>query len=131
LVERLKNDGDVDVRIASATALGEIGDPRAAVYLERVTIYDKKQKVRDAAALALTRLPREPGVTGAQTGTSSPTPPQPGLTPIPSSMMPAPTVPAGASAPLQGEPIERVPPPPTPVPTPRTSTAGPGFPQNQ
>jgi hypothetical protein len=131
LVERLKNDNDVDVRIAAATALGEIGDPRAAVYLERVTIYDKKQKVRDAAALALTRLPREqPGANGAQAVVSSPAPPQPGLTPIPSNMMPTPTVPAGASAPLQGEPIERVPPPPTPVPAPRTSAAGPGFPQS-
>jgi hypothetical protein len=130
LVERLKNDNDVDVRIAAATALGEIGDPRAAIYLERVTIYDKKQKVRDAAALALTRLPREPAAAGAQTVASSPTPPQSGLTSIPSSMMPAPTVPAGASAPLQPELSEHVPPPPTPVQAPRTSTAGPGFPQN-
>jgi hypothetical protein len=133
LVERLKNDSDVDVRVAAASALGEIGDPRAGIYLERVTIYDKKQKVRDAAALALTRLPREPGVTGAPSVAASPTPPQPepGLTPIPSNMMPAPTVPAGTSAPVQPEPIERVPPPPTPVPAPRTSTGGPGFPQNQ
>ena len=59
LIDRLKNDSDVDVRVAAATAMGDIGDPRSAVYLERVTIYDKKQKVRDAAALALTRLPRE------------------------------------------------------------------------
>jgi hypothetical protein len=131
LVERLKNDTDVDVRIAAATALGEIGDPRAAVYLERVTIYDRKQKVRDAAALAMTRLPRDPGPGGAQTASAAPPPPQPGLTPIPASAMPNPTVPAGASAPLGPEPIERVPPPPTPATPPRTSTAGPGFAPNQ
>jgi hypothetical protein len=129
LVERLKNDTDTDVRTAAATALGEIGDPRAGIYLERVTIYDKRQKVRDAAALALTRLPRDAGTSGVQTATAAPAAPQPGLTPIPSNMMPTPTVPAGATAPFGSEPIERVPPPPTPVP--RTSSAGPGFPQNQ
>ena len=58
-VELLKVDDDTDVRAAAATALGEIGDPRAVIYLERVTIYDKKQKVRDAAAVALSRMPRE------------------------------------------------------------------------
>jgi hypothetical protein len=132
LIDRLKNDGDADVRIAAATALGEIGDPRAAVYLERVTIYDKKQKVRDAAALALARLPRElapsPGAGGqAVAANPSPTPPAPGLTPIPSNMLPTPGVTRAAAGAGEPEPVERVPPPPTPA----TTTSGPGFPQNR
>jgi hypothetical protein len=115
LVDRLKNDGDPDVRIASATALGEIGDPRVAVYLERVTLYDKKQKVRDAAALALGRLPREvPPPQGGQplTPVAAPAPgsvPVPNLAPIPSNVQP------GTSAPAEPVAIERVPPPPTPA----------------
>ena len=59
LMDRLKNDGDKDVRIAAAWALGEIGDPRAGVYLERAALFDKKQEVRDAAANAYKRLPPE------------------------------------------------------------------------
>ena len=128
LIDRLKNDSDVDVRVAAATAMGEIGDPRAAVYLERVTIYDKKQKVRDAAALALTHLPRESVSTASMPVASTPAPPQPGLSPIPSNMMPSPSGPAAipsTAPPLEPEPIERVPPPPTPP-----TTSGPGFPQN-
>ena len=120
LVDRLRNDTDVDVRVAAATAMGEIGDPRAAVYLERVTIYDKKQKVRDAAALALTHLPREATSTASMPVTPAPAPPQPGLSPIPSNMMPAPSAPATglrASQPFEPEPIDRVPPPPTPATT--------------
>jgi hypothetical protein len=140
LVDRLKNDWDVDVRIAAATALGEIGDPRAKVYLERVTIYDRKQKVRDAAALALAALPREPAPAGAggpvpanpsgATLTSAPAAPQPGLSPVPANMMPTPSSPGAvnpaAAAPGELQPIERVPPPPTPV----TTSGGQGFPQN-
>jgi len=128
LIDRLKNDSDVDVRVAAATAMGEIGDPRAAVYLERVTIYDKKQKVRDAAALALTHLPRESASTVGMPVTSTPAPPQPGLSPIPSNVMPLPSArPAlpSTSPPLEPEPIERVPSPPTPA----TTSSGPGFPQ--
>jgi HEAT repeat protein len=113
LVERLKNDGNSEVRIACATALGEIGDPRAAIYLERVTIYDKKQKVRDAAAIALTRLPRE----AAPPVVSSPAP-------NPSNLAPSPSV-RPSTAPLEPESYERVPPPP-----PQPAFSGPGFPNN-
>jgi hypothetical protein len=127
LIDRLKNDSDVDVRVAAATAMGEIGDPRAAVYLERVTIYDKKQKVRDAAALALTHLPRESASTASIPVTSAPAPPQPALSPIQSNVMPLPSARAAipsTSPPLEPEPIERVPPPPTPS----TTASGPGLP---
>ncbi len=44
LVDRLKNDRSRDVRVASATALGQIGDPTASVYLERAVIYDHRQE---------------------------------------------------------------------------------------
>lgn len=56
LVDRLKNDRGVPVRIAAATALGDIGDPQAAVYLERSVTYEKREEVRSAAAASLARL---------------------------------------------------------------------------
>jgi hypothetical protein len=138
LVDRLKNDMDADVRVAAATALGEIGDPRSAVYLERVTIYDKKQKVRDAASLALSRLPQVPpgaGQPGAPAPvTAAPAPPQPGLSPVPANMLPIPSTPPSSGTgtpsnvrPLEPEPIERVPPPPTPA----TASGGAPFQPNR
>jgi HEAT repeat protein len=59
LVERLEKDGDKRVRMAAAWALAEIGDPRAAVPLEKAALYDKKQDVRDIAAKAYKQLPKE------------------------------------------------------------------------
>lgn len=59
LIDRLKLDFDKDVRIASAWALSEIGDPRAGVALERAALFDKRQEVRDAASRAYRRLPAE------------------------------------------------------------------------
>jgi HEAT repeat protein len=56
LVERLKNDSDKSVRITAAHALADIGDPGAAVYLERSSIYDKKPEVRSASSVAFARL---------------------------------------------------------------------------
>lgn len=53
LVDVLKNDWFKDVRIAAAHALGEIGSPDAEAALERAVVYEKKEEVRDAAALAL------------------------------------------------------------------------------
>jgi len=59
LVDRLKNDYDKDVRVASAWSLSEIGDPRAGVALERAALFDRRQDVREAAAKAYRRLPKE------------------------------------------------------------------------
>jgi hypothetical protein len=59
LLDRLKNDNEKEVRVASAWALAEIGDPRAGVGLERAALFDKKREVREAAAEAYRRLPRE------------------------------------------------------------------------
>ncbi len=58
LTDRLDHDLDREVRVASAWALGEIADPRAAVALERAALYDKRQEVRDAANTAYRKLPR-------------------------------------------------------------------------
>lgn len=58
LVERLKNDNDKSVRITAAHALADLGDPSAAIYLERSSIYDHKQEVRNASLAALARLPK-------------------------------------------------------------------------
>jgi hypothetical protein len=44
------------VKCAAATALGNIGGSEAEVVLERCIIYEKKQEVRDVAAVALRRL---------------------------------------------------------------------------
>ena len=56
LVYALKYDSSKDVKIAAATALGEIGAGDAEVVLERCVIYEKRQDVRDAAAAALRSL---------------------------------------------------------------------------
>ena len=96
LVERLKNDNDKSVRITAAHALADIGDPSAAIYLERSSIYDHKQEVRNAALAALARMPRiVPAPAQAQAST-----PVAGLSP---SASPAPP------------PTPNVPPPPTPA----------------
>jgi hypothetical protein len=55
-MDRLRFDEDRDVRAAAAWALGEIGDPQAAPYLERAAMQDKKREVREEAARALDRL---------------------------------------------------------------------------
>ena len=59
LVERLKLDSDKSVRINAANAIAQIGDPKSAIYLERASIYDKRQDVRDTASAALARMPKE------------------------------------------------------------------------
>jgi hypothetical protein len=94
-----------------------------AVYLERVTVYDKKQKVRDAATLALSRLPREVPQQQLQQGgqplmsSANPAAGVPNLAPIPSTVQPA------SGSPYESQPIDRVPPPPTPA-YPGTGGAG-------
>jgi HEAT repeats len=59
LIDRLKEDYSKEVRIASAWALAEIGDPNAGVALERAALFDKRKEVRDAATEAYNRLPHE------------------------------------------------------------------------
>ena len=68
LIERLKNDHSKDVRMAAAWGLAEIGDKRAGVALERASMFDKKQEVRDAAAVAYKRIPSESLVADKNTG---------------------------------------------------------------
>lgn len=102
LVERLKLDTDKSVRITAAQSLLQIGDPKAAIFLERASIYDKKQEVRDAAAAALARMPREvvqPARASAYPELSSSTHRNPDT--------------AISVPPLEN--AERVPPPPTPA----------------
>jgi len=70
LVERLKLDSDKTVRITAANSIAQIGDPKSAIYLERASIYDKRQDVRDAAAAALARMPKEVVVPQATASTS-------------------------------------------------------------
>lgn len=96
LLDRLKNDFSPEVRVAAATALGEIGDPRASLGLERASVYDWKQSVRDAAAAAYSRLPREVPANHAVA---------PPVANVPASGTSVPAAPA----------IEEVPPPPTPA----------------
>ncbi len=70
LMDRLKNDHSRDVRIASAHALGEIGDGRAEDFLEKAKLFDKHVEVRDEAARAITALHaprRDPRQTEART----------------------------------------------------------------
>jgi hypothetical protein len=112
LVDRLKNDWDRDVRVASANALAEIGDPRASEPLRQAASLDKKQAVRDAANQALSRLatpveaPAEPNLAPSAVETPAPT-----ATPTPTS-----------STFKDVAPIEQVPPPPTPA-----FSSSPGF----
>jgi hypothetical protein len=56
LVHVLKLDSSKDVKCAAANALGQIGGSEAEVVLERCIIYEKKEEVRDVAAVALRRL---------------------------------------------------------------------------
>ncbi len=99
LVERLKLDSDKTVRINAANAIAQIGDPKSAIYLERASIYDKRQDVRDASAAALARMPRE--LIAPQASAF----PAPGLSTNPSPRLSIP--------PLDSS--ERIPPPPTPA----------------
>jgi HEAT repeat protein len=55
-MERLEDDHEREVRVAAAWALGEIGDARAMLALDRASLYDRREDVRDAAAQAITRL---------------------------------------------------------------------------
>lgn len=72
LIERLERDGDRDVRVAAAWALGEIGDSRSAMPLERAALYDKKTEVRTAANDAYRRLPRPGQAPPPQQGQAPP-----------------------------------------------------------
>ena len=95
LMDRLKNDPAPAVRIAAASALGMIGDPNTAQILERSVVYDKRQEVRNASAVALQRVRSTRSVV------------------IPSS---GPTLESAESYPVtRSQPIEIVPPPPTPA----------------
>jgi HEAT repeats len=133
LNERLEHDFDKDVRVAAAWALGEIGDERGAVALERAVLSEKHHhEVRDAATEALKKLPK-PG---------QPSPRK--TSPLPTQTAPAPTViqgraygdidpgpnpvvvPPGRVYPEDQPPPPPVPatlPPPTPNPSPATSPA--------
>lgn len=113
LTDRLKNDTDREVRVAAAWALGEIGDPRGAVPLQRAALFDHRREVRDAAAEAYRRMPHEE----------------------PTSVKTAPVVAGGASDAQPGpapaaRALEDVPPPPPRpepqplTPEPRSSSAG-------
>ena len=55
-MERLEKDNEKEVRVAAAWALGEIGDPRATLALDRAALYDRRQDVRAAASQAMVRL---------------------------------------------------------------------------
>lgn len=142
LVDVLKNDWYPSVRIAAAEAIGQIGGPEAEVVLGRAIVYEKKDSVREAAALALNvaraktaamaaqpapsetiiesrvePLPRTASTTSSSTRRTVPTPPTP-----------APARPSAwkkqetTAIPLEGSddpaPVgDRVPPPiPTPIP---------------
>jgi hypothetical protein len=61
------------VKMAAASALGQIGGSEAEVVLERCIIYEKKQEVRDAAAAAL-QLLRDRRAAEPQAGQSPPPP---------------------------------------------------------
>ena len=71
-VERLEHDFDKEVRVAAAWALGEIGDNRAAVPLERAAQFDKRQDVRTAAKAAYGRLTK-PGQVPTESPSMNPT----------------------------------------------------------
>ena len=61
-----------DVKIAAAQALGQIGGTDSEVVLERCIVYEKKEEVRDAAALALRRLRDRRDAMAASTGSPQP-----------------------------------------------------------
>lgn len=56
LIDRLRNDWSKEVRVASAWALGEIGDPKAGVPLQRASLFDHREEVRAVAAKAAEKL---------------------------------------------------------------------------
>jgi HEAT repeats len=106
LIDRLKNDHSKDVKIAAATALGLIGDPNSAIVLERCTIYEKKQEVRDAAAMALAQMQQRQAQAQAQASAAASAAQTGG-----SGMLSGPS--RTAIVPSLGA-ADRVPPPPTP-----------------
>jgi hypothetical protein len=119
LVDRLKNDSSKTVRVAAATAIGEIGDEQAAVVLERATIYEKRQEVRDAAAAALAKMKARPPATAAA---AAPTPATAANMPAGRVRPPLPTPPPPAPPDVSTTPgleplpsVESVPPDPTPI----------------
>lgn len=59
LIDRLRHDGDKEVRQACTWALLQIGDPQAIPWLEQTAIHDKKKEVREGAQKALALFPRE------------------------------------------------------------------------
>ena len=113
LNERLEHDFDKDVRVAAAWALGEIGDEGGAVALERAVIAEKHHhEVRDAASLALKKIPKPGQVVSPSTGAI------PAMSPAPSA---APTVIRSRPeevdpGPTQATPSDTPPPPPVPEP---------------
>jgi hypothetical protein len=129
LNERLEHDFDKDVRVAAAWALGEIGDERGAVALERAVLSEKwHHEVRDAAALALKKLPKPGQAQPART--AGPLPMQP-TSPAPTVIQSQPTEidPGPNPPPIPGPPsTDQPPPPPVPVSVPeleRPSNGGP------
>jgi hypothetical protein len=133
LNERLEHDFDKDVRVAAAWALGEIGDERGAVALERAVITEKRHhEVRDAAAEALKKIPK-PG----EVRVSRPTGPVPPAIPMPTTSTTTPVIqsrpgeldpgpnPTNSTNP-PSSPSDQPPPPPLPVPSlERPTTGGP------
>jgi hypothetical protein len=135
LNERLEHDFDKEVRIASAWALGEIGDERGAVALERAVVTEKwHHEVRDAAANALKKLPKPGEVraprtpTTTTTGSVPPPIPQPPVTYAPAAQPKQGELDPGPNPPPIPEPAQSDQPPPPPVPVPqleRPTTDGP------
>ena len=98
------------MRVAAAWALGEIGDERSALALQRASLDDKKHEVREAAQIAYRKLP-PPGQNPSPTTGQVPVPPQnrvirsspeivdpganPALLPAPGDTPPPPPVPVG------------------------------------
>jgi hypothetical protein len=124
LNERLEHDFDKEVRVASAWALGEIGDERGAVALERAVLTEKwHHEVRDAAAIALKKLPKpgEVRVLPTQpttTGSVPPPLPQPPMTYAPPAQSKQGELDPGPTPPPIPEPAQSDQPPPPPVPVP-------------
>ena len=146
LNERLEHDFDKDVRIAAAHALGEIGDERGAVALERAIITERWHKdVREAAREALARIPK-PGQVPTRSSKGQPSQPSqpmdssvgpvppPLPTPPPTSNPPRTTVPPTPSTSTETDPgarpesvpSDQPPPPPVPVPVPVPTLEKPG-----
>lgn len=58
LIDRLRHDGEKEVRQACCWALLQIGDPQALPWLEQAAIHDKKKEVREGAQKAIALFPR-------------------------------------------------------------------------